>query len=130
MAMGYSIEEVQQILAQAMEQSQQEGFSRSQLEEMAADLGISPEALTLAEQHCQETSVQTTSTPASQRPAFSQQLRTYVVVNGFLLALNFSLSGTITWAIYPLLGWGMGLLLPKEFWHCGKAITDLEDKPV
>ena len=41
MAKRYSTEKVQQILVQAMGQSQREGFSRSQLEEMANDLGIS-----------------------------------------------------------------------------------------
>ena len=118
MATQYSTEKVQQILVQAMAQSQQEKFSRSQLEDMAVELGISPEALTLAEQQCQESSPQTTPRSSPLRPAFSSQLKTYAVVNGFLLALNFSLAGTITWAIYPLLGWGAGLLLPQSFWLC------------
>ncbi|MEM7067101.1 MAG: 2TM domain-containing protein [Cyanobacteria bacterium P01_B01_bin.77] len=117
----YSTEEVQQILAQAMEQSQQEGFSRSQLEDMADDLGISSAALLQAEQTCQELSPSASS--ATQPPtqqAFRQQLRTYAVVNAFLLVLNFTLSGSITWAIYPLLGWGLSLLLPVQYSPCTK----------
>jgi hypothetical protein len=120
MAKRYSTEEVQQILVQAMGQNQQEGFSRSQLEDMATDLGISAEALTWAEENFEEVaqSAESVSMQSLQRHRFLQQLRTYAVVNAFLLALNFSLSGTITWAIYPLLGWGMGLLLPGQSSLC------------
>ncbi|MEM6866970.1 MAG: hypothetical protein AAF528_01105, partial [Cyanobacteria bacterium P01_C01_bin.121] len=28
-----------------------------------------------------------------------------------LIVLNVSVAGSVTWAIYPLLGWGAGLLL-------------------
>ena len=112
MAERYSTEQVQQILVQAMEQGEQAGFSRSQLEDMAADLGISVSALAQAEQTCQTLPVSPVQTPQRQR--FYQQLKTYAVVNIFLIALNITLEGTVTWAIYPLLGWGLGLLLPSR----------------
>ncbi|NEZ64239.1 hypothetical protein D0962_15815 [Leptolyngbyaceae cyanobacterium CCMR0082] len=117
MAEGYSAERVQQILVTAMGQRQEDGFSRSQLIEMATDLGISPEVLQQAEQTLQQVPVpkQSVSMQASKRQKFQQSLKTYAVVNAFLLALNVTLSGTITWAIYPLLGWGLGLLLPEDF---------------
>lgn len=119
MAERYSAEQVQKILVLAMEQTEQEGFSRSQLQEMAADLGISPNALKRAEQaHLKEVSEQVDSIQDSKQQQFRQQLRTYAVVNAFLLALNFTLSGTITWAIYPLLGWGLGLFLPTGLSPC------------
>ena len=122
MAKRYSTEEVQDILVRAMEKSHQEGFSRSQLEEMAADIGISSDALAWAEQDCQElaTPAQSNTIQKSKRSYFFQRFRTYAVVNVFLLALNLALSGTITWAIYPLLGWGMGLLLPEQLSPCVK----------
>ncbi|MEO0433989.1 MAG: 2TM domain-containing protein [Cyanobacteria bacterium J06656_5] len=119
MAERYSAEQVQQILVAAMGQGEEDGFSRSQLAEMATDLGISPDALRQAEQVHQALPAQSTPNPTQQN--FRQQLRTYAVVNTFLLALNVSLSGTITWAIYPLLGWGLGLLLPEKFSPCTKA---------
>lgn len=122
----YSIEEVQQILVQALGRGQQEGFSRSQLEDMADDLGISSAALMWAEQNCQELSPSAPSDPlrSTQPPkqqTFRQQLRTYAVVNAFLLVLNFTLAGSITWAIYPLLGWGLSLLLPGQYSPCTKT---------
>lgn len=118
----YSTEQVQQILALAMQQ-REEGFSRSQLEEMAMDLGITSSDLTQAEQSWQALSTSTSPVPGhvSERQRFHQQLKTYAAVNTFLLILNFILSGTITWAIYPLLGWGLGLLLPKKAFSCKNA---------
>ncbi|EKU98912.1 hypothetical protein Lepto7375DRAFT_8245 [Leptolyngbya sp. PCC 7375] len=123
MAERYSTEQVQQILVTAMGQRQEDGFSRSQLTEMATDLGISPEVLQQAEQTLQKVPVpkQSVSIQASKHQKFQQSLKTYAIVNAFLLALNFILSGTITWAIYPLLGWGLGLLLPEEFSSCTKT---------
>ncbi|MEM1254519.1 MAG: 2TM domain-containing protein [Cyanobacteria bacterium P01_H01_bin.21] len=122
MAERYSTEQVQQILVSAMGQSEQEGFSRSQLEEMAADLGISLDTLKQAEDSLQKipAAVQTTANQ-SPKQQFHQRLRTYIIVNIFLIALNFTLSGAITWAIYPLLGWGLGLLLSKDASSCAKT---------
>ncbi|MEL6223875.1 MAG: 2TM domain-containing protein [Cyanobacteria bacterium J06627_8] len=124
MAERYSTEKVQKILVRAMEKREQDGFSRSQLEEMAADLDISSDALAWAEQNYQDVSVSTPAQPKKilnpKRRYFLQKLRIYAVVNGFLLALNFTISSTITWAIYPLLGWGMVLLLPDPFSPCAK----------
>lgn len=123
MADRYSAEQVQQILVTAMEQRQEDGFSRSQLTEMAADLGISPEILQQAEQALQKVSApaQSISIQESKRQKFRQRLKTYAAVNAFLLVLNVTLSGAITWAIYPILGWGLGLLLPEEFSPCTKT---------
>ena len=119
MAERYSAEQVQQILVTAMGLREEDGFSRSQLAEMATDLGIAPDALKQAEQTHRELPAQ--SAPESNQQKFRQQLRTYAVVNTFLLALNFTLSGTITWAIYPLLGWGLGLLLPAQCSPCANT---------
>lgn len=124
----YSDEQVETILVHAMNNLEDDGFSRNQLEEMANELGISPEALAKAESHVNATS----STPDSQtegayssersspeqvesgqilsRNGFSQHLAIYLIVNGGLLVLNFILSGAITWAIYSVLGWGIGLV--------------------
>ena len=35
----------------------------------------------------------------------------YAIVNSFLVALNLFTSGSIGWAIYPLLFWGLGVAL-------------------
>jgi hypothetical protein len=52
------------------------------------------------------------------RRLLRQQLITYAVVNGGLMVLNLVTAGTITWAIFPLLGWGLGLLLGSGKYGC------------
>ncbi|MCK5811763.1 MAG: 2TM domain-containing protein [Clostridiales bacterium] len=47
----------------------------------------------------------------------------YVCVNGFLLALNYIIQSEISWALFPLLGWGIGLVI-----HILTTIKFLMDK--
>lgn len=44
------------------------------------------------------------------RSGFVGHLVTYALVNGFLMSLNASVSPGFPWAIFPLGGWGIGLL--------------------
>ena len=41
---------------------------------------------------------------------FRRHLRTYLVMSGFFLALNFLTLGGF-WAIWPILGWGIGITM-------------------
>ncbi|MDE2785701.1 MAG: 2TM domain-containing protein [Chloroflexota bacterium] len=47
---------------------------------------------------------------ARAKMGFYQHLLVYVVVNGFLLALNLLTGPGSLWFYWPLLGWGIGLL--------------------
>ncbi|MEM6446524.1 MAG: 2TM domain-containing protein [Cyanobacteria bacterium P01_D01_bin.123] len=128
MAERYSAEQVQQILVRALNQQDAEGFSREQLEDMAAELDISPHALSEAEsQQKAETASPLPSKSASRdrRSAFREELKTYAAVNTFLLILNVWINGAVTWAIYPLLGWGLGLVLfPAGVTTCWRRCGD------
>ncbi len=42
---------------------------------------------------------------------FYQHLLTYVVINAFLIVVNRLTSPGYNWFIWPLLGWGIGLVL-------------------
>ena len=46
---------------------------------------------------------------AKREAAFRRHLASFVVVNAFLFALNILTSPGHLWAVYPLLGWGIGL---------------------
>lgn len=120
----YSDEQVRSILVRAMGQTDREGFSRSQLEDMAAELGIDSEALERAERQ-PDKAVAAVADPGrdrKRRSEFRDQLKTYAAVNGFLLLLNVAISGAVTWAIYPILGWGLGLVLfPAQMKPCGQV---------
>lgn len=41
---------------------------------------------------------------------FYAHLSVYLVVNTGLIVLNLSLASTRPWALFPLMGWGIGLL--------------------
>ena len=43
---------------------------------------------------------------------FYMHLATFVVINAFLIVLNLMTSPGDFWAIWPLLGWGVGLASP------------------
>lgn len=108
----YSSEEIQQILQTAMAYETERPFSRTQLEEMAADLNISPDLLTKAEATWQQELAQRQAAEAlkqKQRQHYRHQVGSYVAVNTGLILLNLATCGTVSWAIYPLLGWGLGL---------------------
>lgn len=102
----YSSEDVQQILAIAQNK---DTFTKTQLQEMAQELVIDDSALEQAIATWQ-TEKESQRQKRQQRQIFyRQQLVPYLGVNTFLILLNISIAGTVTWAIYPLLGWGISL---------------------
>jgi len=110
----YSAKDVQAILAEALAMQTSDKFTHTQLLEMAAEMNISPDLLDQVEKHWrqrQQHHAQEQAQKQKQRRQFRQQLMAYAGVNSGLILLNLATAGTITWAIYPLLGWGLGLLL-------------------
>ncbi len=117
----YTAEDVQAILAEALALQASERFTRSQLLEMAAEMNISADLLDQVEQNWrqrQQQKAQEQARKQKRRRLLRQQLITYAVVNGGLMVLNLVTAGTITWAIFPLLGWGLGLLLGSGKYGC------------
>jgi hypothetical protein len=41
---------------------------------------------------------------------FFIHLTVYVLVNSFLITMNFFQSNEVIWSVWPLVGWGIGLL--------------------
>lgn len=110
----YSDLEVQQILQKALLHRSGENLSRAQVEEIAQELGISPEDFAQAEAEWRAEALKKTDRQEFIRlmgQKFRDHLVTYVLVNGGLLAVNFLMANSITWALYLLLGWGVFLLL-------------------
>jgi hypothetical protein len=117
----YTDEAAKRILQQAMElqmRDQESSFSREQLVEMAADLGISPDTLQAAEQQWLKEQEGREEREAEQaemqaflrerRQMYKMHLALFVIINLFLFLMNIFTGGGI-WFIYPLLGWGMGI---------------------
>ncbi|MEO1393109.1 MAG: 2TM domain-containing protein [Cyanobacteria bacterium J06634_5] len=151
-AASYSSKDVQRILALAMDEA--ETFSAETLQEMADELLIDEDALdrAIAQWRSQQWRTQQgvedqsewSTEPTQLREAalaaqtqiqarrlrrqrfYRQELVPYVAVNSFLMVLNFSMSGAITWAIYPLLGWGLGLILGVTSGDCRQRAQSQE----
>jgi len=113
MTRSYHQEDIQQILQIAIARQAYEGeFSREQLLEIAAELEISPECLQSAER---EWVVQ--QGESQKRQAFNtyrhgklrQHFGKYVIVNSFLVPMNLISVNHLTWSLYVLLLWGLGL---------------------
>jgi hypothetical protein len=111
----YSQEDVQQILHLAIARQTDTGeLTRTQLVEIADELGISPLDLQLAEQEWQAR-----RSEDEERQAFHQfqisRLKQhgvkYLIVNAFLIAINLMSPGGGFWALYVILGWGVVLAL-------------------
>ncbi|WP_016953077.1 2TM domain-containing protein [Anabaena sp. PCC 7108] len=112
--MTYSSEEMQQILQKAFVRKQEGEFTQEQIIEIALELGVSSESLQAAEKEwlIQQVEMKKQQISNSQkRREFKSHLMSFIVINGFLILLNLFTSPSYFWAIYPILGWGLGLLL-------------------
>ncbi len=102
----FSSEDVQQILTIAMGQ---EVSSEARLKEMAQELSIDEATLNYAVESWTVRKAQQQQKHQRRQRFYRFELLPYLSVNAFLLILNIWIAGAITWAIYPLLGWGLAL---------------------
>lgn len=89
-----------------------EGISRERLFSMAAELGISADEVADAEKlvQAQRTELRDRAEfNRSRQDAFVHHLATYVIVNASLVGMNFVTDHRLTWAIWSILGWGIGI---------------------
>ncbi len=109
---------IEQILQKALaRQSEGQEFTLSQLQDMAQELGISADNLQAAIQDWQSqrsTEKELEQFQMDRKKKLREQATTYLIVNTFLISLNVVTQGTLSWAIYPALGWGLGLALTTQ----------------
>ncbi|MEH1833262.1 MAG: 2TM domain-containing protein [Nostoc sp.] len=123
--MTYNSEDVQKILQIALTRKQEGEFSREQLVEMASELGISSNILETTEhkwlaQQEEERSRHTFNT--FRRRDFWGHFVSFIAVNLFLILLNLITSPSYFWAIFPVLGWGLGLFF--HWWSVYQSKTE------
>ncbi|MBF2077833.1 MAG: 2TM domain-containing protein [Synechococcales cyanobacterium T60_A2020_003] len=115
MADLYRQDEVQQILNIAIARQANAGeLSRGQMLEIAQEMGISIAELHDAEiEWLQRQQVDRDRFLFDQhrRLRFRQRVTKYVIVNLFLIMLNLVMVGQVSWALYILVGWGLGIAL-------------------
>lgn len=105
----FSEEDVRQILALAMRQT--EFSTRQQIEDIAQELSIENGAIADAIETWQSQQLKLKKKQHRRQQFYRYELTPYLVVNAFLIWLNLSISGTLSWAIYPLMGWGTAVLI-------------------
>jgi 2TM domain len=114
---SYSQEDIQQILHLAIARQaddQDKEFSYEQLVEIAGELDISLDSLTLA-----ETDWLTQRGEIQQRQAFNiyrqgrfkKRFGNFAIINGFLLVLDFIGGSNVSWSLYILVLWGLTVVL-------------------
>lgn len=114
-----SEEDVEEILRLAIRHpSETTTDLRQRLQQTAAELGISPEAIARAEsQYFQGKTIkdELKEYDEERRRAARMHIISYVAVNLGLLGINVATelgSGSFElWALYPMLGWGIGLMI-------------------
>ena len=109
-----SDEDVDEILKLAL---RKQGFGdddlRARLLASADELGISDTALAEAEkEYVRKKSDQQEFSEFKyrQKREFGQHMLSYFTTNAMLVAINIFTSGSVTWAVWPILGWGIGLV--------------------
>lgn len=110
---SYQQEDIQQILNIAITRQSNGGeFSREQLIEIADELGISAETLLEAEQEWliqQEQRQKHREFNLYRHSQLKKRFGKYLIVNSFLVGLNVLTAGGLSWSLYILLFWGLGL---------------------
>jgi len=111
---SYTREEAQAILGRALEaQVKEEQLSHDELLATAKEVGVSPEALEAAALAVQEETKLAAATKQVRTDALRGLARhglSYVSVNALLIFINLWIGGPF-WAIWPLVGWGFGLVM-------------------
>ena len=109
----YSSEAIETILSHALELQSSETYSLEQLKAMAAELNIAPEALTVAEQHWQCYQAETAheaEAAMNRRRYLRQQWMQYGFGSLLMVGIDIATAGAVTWSIFPVLGWGLGVI--------------------
>lgn len=122
----YRQEDVQQILHLAIARQAQSGeLTRAQLLEIATELNISLSDLQAAEQEWisrRGESEERETYNQLQRSRFNQSLFKYLVINAFLLVLNFMTAGTLSWSLIVAMAWGVPIAL--EGWRAYQTVGE------
>ena len=116
MADFYNEEQVAQILRHALNSrsSNPQQLSREQVYEIASELGVSRSDFLAAEEKWRSQEIQNTELvkfDIYKQQKFRDGILKYAIVNGFLVSINLFSSGTVNWAVYPLMFWGIAIAL-------------------
>ncbi|MBX3251021.1 MAG: 2TM domain-containing protein [Myxococcales bacterium] len=116
----YDDAEVEAILRAALDRpGAAEGLTHAELAEVAAEVGLSPEELEkaakevlgarVARREREQAEAVAKARRRARRRGFAQHVVTWGIVGTGLVALDYVTNGSVTWALYPIIGWGIGV---------------------
>jgi len=110
----YSNDDIDRILRRAINKnsSHTNGVTESDLFRIASELNISREQVLHALKEDKELAGYEEARKMwldKKKTGFREHLAAFVIVNGFLTAVNILTLGTVSWVFYPIFGWGIGL---------------------
>lgn len=112
-ARSYNQEDIQQILQIAIaRQSDDTEFSHAQLLEIAQELEITPECLQIAQTEWlsrQSAIRQRQDFDLYRRSKLQKRFGNYAIANSFFVLLNLVNAGELSWSLYIVLFWGLGI---------------------
>jgi hypothetical protein len=128
---SYSDEQVQQILKLALTRRSNQGdrLTRQQVNEIAAELGVSQTDFLAAEQEWLTSQVvdrERLEFDQYQKRHFRDHAIKFGMVNLFLLGLDLLTSGGLDWSLIVLLSWGLGLAL--DAWSTYQTDSTIYEK--
>jgi hypothetical protein len=128
---SYTDEQVQQILKLALTRRSNQGdrLTRQQVNEIAADLGVSQADFLAAEQEWLATQVvdrERAEFDQYKKRHFRDHAIKFGMVNLFLLGLDLLTSGGLDWSLIVLLSWGLGLAL--DAWSTYQTDSTIYEK--
>lgn len=110
----YTQEDGDEILKRAIAIDTLESNTQDIVRRTAAELGVSEQAVERAEREYFREKMERAELEqfaAHQRKSFFSHLGTYLLVNAFLVGIDLFSDGKLEWALYPLLGWGIGIAM-------------------
>ena len=111
----YSSEDIQQIIQIALaRKGEDDELTRKQLWEIADELDIDLQTLQASENQWLQykgVSEKRYAFDLYRRNIFKQKTIKYAIVNAFFVSLNLITTGGISWSLYILLFWGLGISL-------------------
>jgi hypothetical protein len=115
---SYKNEDVRAIIDRALEAGPQEGVSHDDLLAIGAEVGLSSAAVERAALDIREERLDDAARAhvvSQRRRAVLAHALAFFAVNALLFAINFLTTPGEWWVLFPVFGWGLGLVLHAAF---------------
>jgi hypothetical protein len=110
----YTHEDGDEVLKRAIAIDALESNAKDIVRRTAAEIGVSEAAVERAEREYfkeKHRRAELEHFAKEQRKSFFTHLGTYLMVNAFLVGIDLISDGRLEWALYPLMGWGIGIVM-------------------